>query len=81
MQIITLYKTIRKDGGVTVSPHKPEEGTPYTEGIRLVADEGKLITQDGENLYYCIDTESTEGWYEVEEKIVKENRNENYSNA
>lgn len=76
MQVKTLYKTVRENGGLIVSPYKPEEGTPYTEGVRLVADEGKFITQDGENLYYCIDTDTAEGWYEVDEKVAKENNNQ-----
>lgn len=64
MQTITLYRYIRKDGGVTVSTVKPEG--EYTEMVRLVADEGKALTQDGENLTFCVDTDSTDGWYEVE---------------
>lgn len=65
MEIIKLYKFIRPEGGVTVSPIKPEG--EYTEMVRLVADEGKLLTKDGENLTSCVDTETSEGWYEVEE--------------
>lgn len=66
MQIITLYKTVRENGGVTVSPIKPEEGTEYTEAVRLIADEGKAVTKDGISLYSCIDTETAEGWYAVD---------------
>ena len=65
MEIIKLYKYIRPEGGVTVSPVMPEGD--YTEMVRLVADEGKLLTKDGENLTSCDDTETSEGWYEVEE--------------
>ena len=65
MEKIKLYKFIRPEGGVTVSPVKPEGD--YTEMVRLVADEGKLLTKDGENLTSCVDTENSEGWYEVEE--------------
>lgn len=64
MQIITLYKYTREDGGVTVSPAKPN--TDYTEMYRLVADEGKALTPDGVNLTSCTDVEDTEGWYEVD---------------
>lgn len=64
MQIITLYKYTREDGGVTVSPAKPN--TDYTEMYRLVADEGKALTLDGVNLTSCTDVEDTEGWYEVD---------------
>jgi hypothetical protein len=68
MQIITLYKYNRADGGVTVSPVKPEG--EYTEMYRLVADEGKALTQDGENLTTCIDTDTPEGWYEVYDEAI-----------
>lgn len=65
MQTITLYRYEREGGGVTVSPVKPD--ADCTELYRLVADEGKLLTQDGENLYPCADVESIDGWYEVDE--------------
>lgn len=64
MKIIKLYKYIRPEGGVTVSPIMPEG--EYTEMVRLVADEGKLLTKDGENLTSCVDTDTAEGWYEVD---------------
>ena len=65
MQTITLYKYQRADGGTTISPVKPN--CEYTEMYRLVADEGKALTKDGENLYPCVDTDTVDGWYEVEE--------------
>ena len=65
MQIIKLYKYDRAGGGVTVSPVKPD--CEYTEMVRLVADEGKVLTKDGENFTSCVDTDSAEGWYEVDE--------------
>lgn len=64
MQIINLYKYIREDGGVTVSPNKPD--CDYTEMYRLIADEGKVLT-NGEIVTPCIDVESTDGWVEIEE--------------
>ena len=63
MQIITLYRYERADGGVTVSPIKPE--CEYTERVRLVADEGKELTKDGENFTTCVDTDTADGWREV----------------
>lgn len=66
MQIITLYKTIRDDGGVTVSPNE-SEGEEYTTLLRLIADEGKLLTQNGTDTCPCVDTDTTDGWYEVYE--------------
>lgn len=65
MLVKTLYKTVRDDGGVTVSPDKPESGE-YTEMLRLIADEGKLLTQDGEVTCPCVDVETADGWYEVD---------------
>ncbi len=64
MQIITLYKYQRDDGGVTVSPNEPD--CEYVKKYRIIADEGKLVTQDGINKFGVIDCDSTEGWYEVE---------------
>lgn len=64
MQAITLYKYEREGGGTTVSPVKPD--VEYTELYRLIADEGKALTQDGEKLFPCVDVESVEGWYEVD---------------
>lgn len=64
MQTITLYKYTREDGGVTVSPVKPDGECAAM--YRLVADEGKALTQDGENLYACVDVSSVDGWYEVD---------------
>lgn len=63
MQTIKLYKYTRPDGGITVSPIKPD--CDYTEMLRLVADEGKVL-KNGEIQTTCVDVESTEGWVEVE---------------
>ena len=64
MQIVSLYRYIRDDGGVTVSIDKPE--CEYTEEYRLIADEEKMLTLDGKNLCGCVDVKSIEGWYEVD---------------
>lgn len=76
MQIINLYKYIRENGGVTVSPNKPN--VEYTEMYRLVADEGKMIT-NGEIVTSCIDVETIEGWNEIE--ATDEATEEDYINA
>lgn len=70
MTVIPLYRYERADGGITVSPTKPQ--SEYTELYRLIADEDKALTQDGENLFKVIDTESTGGWYEVETPDTEE---------
>lgn len=65
MTIKTLYRFKRPDGGITVSTEEPN--TVYETEYRIIADEGKLITQNGEDTYSVIDTDSTEGWYEIDE--------------
>ncbi len=67
MQIITLYRYERENGGVTVSPIKPN--AEHTEMYRIVADEGKLLTIDGVNTTSCADVETLDGWYEVDAPI------------
>lgn len=65
MRTINLYKYKREDGGTTVSPIKPDCET--TEMVRLVADEGKVLTKDnGENVYKIIDTNTADGWQEID---------------
>ena len=80
MQIINLYKYHRADGGVTVSPIKPEG--EYTEMDRLIADEGKALT-NGEIITSCVDTESVEGWSEVDDPTdeTDEATEQDYLNA
>ena len=67
MQIIKLYRYEREGGGVTVSPVKPDG--ECVELVRLVADEGKVLTLDGVNMTSCIDTDSADGWYEVDDYV------------
>ena len=65
MDIIPLYEYEREGGGTTVSPIKPD--TEYTEKYRLVADEGKLLTNDGgKNCTPCIDVDTVDGWEEID---------------
>lgn len=79
MRKIPLYCYARPDGGVSVSPVKPD--AEYTELFRLVADEGYTLT-DGANCAACVDTDNPEAWTEVEDT---ENPNEateaDYQNA
>lgn len=67
MQKIPLYLYTREDGGVTVSPIKPE--TEYTELARLIADDGYILT-NGETTTPCIDTDNPSVWTEVENTSV-----------
>lgn len=70
MQTIILYKYKRRGGGVTVSPVKPS--VKHTEMYRLVADEGKVLT-DGETVTTCVDTNDVDAWTEIDnaEKVTE----------
>ena len=70
MQKITLYRVKNADGSVTVTPKEPEqyESTLY----RLVADEGMELVK-GEERTIAVDTDSAEGWEEVEAGIDEGN--------
>lgn len=71
MKIQKLYKYTRKSGGVTVSTKQRYPLTmPYTEMYRLVADEGKTLT-NGDIVTSCIDVESAEGWREIDAPTEK----------
>ena len=63
MEIKPLYRFFREDGGVTESINKPD-GVEYTTRFRLIASEGKLLT-DGTTETYCIDVDSADGWSEI----------------
>lgn len=34
--------------------------------LRLIAEEGKQLTNNGEEMWSCVDVDSTAGWYEVD---------------
>lgn len=59
MRIVNLYRYERDPGKITTSPIEPE--MEYTIVYRLIADEGKAIT-DGDIVTECIDVNSAEGW-------------------
>ena len=63
MEIKPLYRFLREDGGFTESPDKPDVAE-YTTRYRLIASEGKLLT-DGTTETYCIDVDSADGWSEI----------------
>ena len=82
MQNVTLYKYTREDGGITVSPVKPED-TGYTTLSRLIADEGKELVKhpgsDGETRTICVDTDTPDEWIEedtIEEYAIEETNEE-----
>ena len=65
MEIKPLYRFLREDGGFTESPEKPDV-TEYTIRFRLIASEGRLLT-DGTTETYCIDVDSADGWSEIDD--------------
>lgn len=65
MKTITLYRYTRSNGGVTVSPVQPD-GAPYDLRYRLIADEGKALT-DGTNVTSCTDTDDPTRWTEIDD--------------
>ncbi len=75
MQTKTVYKFKRADGGTSVSPCKPE--TEYTERVRIIADEGKAVTKDGVNLFFVIDDDSADGYFEIDAPEVDESAMQN----
>lgn len=64
MEIRTLYKYEREPGKITVTPIEPSD--EYTKLYRIVADEYKLVTLDGNKLYSVIDTDIKDGWFEID---------------
>lgn len=80
MQTIPLYRYIRPDGGVSVSVTKPD--TEYAYRYRLIADDGKAIT-DGTITTTCIDVETANGWTEIEapEEDIDLNNESQYAEA
>lgn len=75
MKIIDLYKYKRKNGGITVSPEKPDAGLSYARMYRVIAGEGMLVTRNGKEGYAVIDTDKDEGWYEVEDPFFEQKNN------
>lgn len=63
MQIINLYRVIRADGGVTVTPNEPDSYDAVM--YRIIADEGKELV-NGDMRTTCADVESTDGWTETD---------------
>lgn len=63
MEVKILYKYNRENGGVTVSPQKPN--CEYTEMYRLIADDGMELVK-GDIRTVCVDADTTDGWVETE---------------
>lgn len=63
MEIITLYRYSRQNGGTTVSPNKPD--VEFTNLYRLVAGGGKILSNGVEQVF-CTDTETPDQWIEID---------------
>ena len=70
MQKISLYRYTRSDGGIIHSLSKPDNAE-YTIVYRLIADEGKELI-NGDIRTTCIDTNTYEGWSEVDADPIEE---------
>lgn len=64
MTVVDLY-CYREGRGYTVSPRKPADGVEYSLRARLIADEGRAVT-DGRTITTCIDVDSAYGWHDCD---------------
>lgn len=62
MRKFPVYRYTRPDGGVSISPVKPD--AEYSELTRLIAEEGRTLT-DGVTEASCVDTDNPDVWEEV----------------
>ena len=60
----TLYVYQRSNGETVVTPNKPYNHD-YTTKLRLVADEGRAIT-NGSVVVSSLDTDSADGWMDCD---------------
>ena len=75
MIIKTLYRVQRADGGIDVTPNKPNHND-YTETYRVIADDGMVLT-DGVITCGCVDTDEPSKFTEiVDEDFVSESEQE-----
>ena len=66
MQAVILYRYARADGGITASPVAPTDGIAYDILYRLIADDGKVLT-NGTITTACVDAASSTGWAEIDD--------------
>ena len=69
MNKINLYRYTYADGSSTITTKQREE-TDEVYAYRLVADEGKAIT-NGDLVTYCIDTHNPDDWTDCEAEDEK----------
>ena len=69
MKVIVLYQHTNKNGDTMFLPHRP--CVKWRMVLRLIADEDKLLTQDGKTFYVTADADTSYHWYGVDAKIIK----------
>ena len=62
MDVKTIHRYTRPDGGITVSPDRPE--CEYQTLYRIVASDGLGVRKGDGDLLSSIDTEDANGWVE-----------------
>ena len=72
MTTITIYKYQHKNGIVSIGPNKPQDDDNVEVYYRLVADEGKILT-NGILQTKCVpDAINIEEWYEIVDQSAEE---------
>ena len=59
-----VYDYAYSDSGFMIE----RDGVGYTTRCRLIADEGKILT-NGDTETFCIDVDSADGWTEIDAPI------------
>lgn len=71
MIIKTLYRVMRSDGGIDITPNKPVN-KDYSKTYRLISETGMALT-DGNSIFICIDTDNIDKYHEIEyEKSIED---------
>lgn len=75
----TLYRVKRNDGGIDVTPNKPNHND-YTETYRLIADDGMALT-DGVVTCGCVDTDEPSKYMEIIDEDFSQVTEADYQHA
>ena len=68
MRVKPLFRYKREDDKIVDTPIKPEY--EYTTRVRMIASEGKALTNDNKTFYLVKDADSTEGWIEIDKEAA-----------
>ena len=64
MQVKKLYLYNSPGIGTIVTLNEPD--AYYSELVRIIADEGKVVTRNGTDLFTVVDADSATGFYEID---------------